>query len=57
MGLVPNLISDETLTCVYQDPQKWRRDLAALEKWEAIDHNRTGIMTTALPPGVGRLRR
>ncbi|OGE51037.1 hypothetical protein PENARI_c015G00385 [Penicillium arizonense] len=25
-------------------PQKWRRNLAALEKWEAIDHNRTGIL-------------
>ncbi|EAU33842.1 conserved hypothetical protein [Aspergillus terreus NIH2624] len=24
--------------------QKWRRDLAALEKWEAIDHNRTDIL-------------
>ncbi|RDW58966.1 intradiol ring-cleavage dioxygenase [Aspergillus mulundensis] len=25
-------------------PQKWRRDLAALEKWEAVDHNKTGIL-------------
>ncbi|KAL4744659.1 hypothetical protein BDW72DRAFT_208836 [Aspergillus terricola var. indicus] len=25
-------------------PQRWRRDLAALEKWEAIDHNKTGIL-------------
>ncbi|KAL4808057.1 Intradiol ring-cleavage dioxygenase [Aspergillus unguis] len=24
--------------------QKWRRDLAALEEWEAIDHNKTGIL-------------
>lgn len=23
------------------DPQKWRRNVAALEKWEAIDHNKT----------------
>ncbi|KAL2787100.1 Intradiol ring-cleavage dioxygenase [Aspergillus keveii] len=26
------------------NPQKWRRDLAALEEWEAIDHNKTGIL-------------
>ncbi|PYH75805.1 aromatic compound dioxygenase [Aspergillus uvarum CBS 121591] len=25
-------------------PQKWRRDLAALEKWEAINHNKTGLV-------------
>ncbi|KAJ5157897.1 uncharacterized protein N7482_008997 [Penicillium canariense] len=25
-------------------PQKWRRDLAALEKWEAIDHNQTHVL-------------
>ncbi|KAJ5676352.1 hypothetical protein N7536_012524 [Penicillium majusculum] len=35
-------------------PQKWRRDLAALEKWEAIDHNRTGILdySPATPESV-----
>lgn len=27
-----------------QAPHKWRRDLAALEKWEAVNHNRTGIL-------------
>ncbi|KAJ5817389.1 Intradiol ring-cleavage dioxygenase core [Penicillium robsamsonii] len=34
--------------------QKWRRDLAALEKWEAIDHNRTGILdySPATPEAV-----
>ncbi|KAJ5531781.1 hypothetical protein N7527_005174 [Penicillium freii] len=34
--------------------QKWRRDLAALEKWEAIDHNRTGILdySPATPESV-----
>ncbi|KAL3480842.1 Intradiol ring-cleavage dioxygenase [Aspergillus californicus] len=26
------------------NPQKWRRDLAALEVWEAIDHNKTSIL-------------
>lgn len=26
------------------DPQKWRRNLAQLEKWEAIDHNKTDIL-------------
>ncbi|KAJ5706742.1 hypothetical protein N7488_006543 [Penicillium malachiteum] len=25
-------------------PQKWRRNLAALEKWEAVNHNKTGIL-------------
>ncbi|KKK20214.1 hypothetical protein P175DRAFT_0518450 [Aspergillus ochraceoroseus IBT 24754] len=25
------------------NPRKWRRDLAALEEWEAIDHNKTDI--------------
>lgn len=25
-------------------PQKWARNLAALEKWEAVDHNKTGIL-------------
>ncbi|CAG8049148.1 unnamed protein product [Penicillium nalgiovense] len=36
------------------NPQKWRRDLAALEKWEAIDHNRTGILdySPATPESV-----
>ncbi|KAL4916169.1 Intradiol ring-cleavage dioxygenase [Aspergillus aurantiobrunneus] len=29
------------------NPQKWRRDLAALEEWEAIDHNKTGILNYA----------
>ncbi|KXG51985.1 Intradiol ring-cleavage dioxygenase, core [Penicillium griseofulvum] len=34
--------------------QKWRRDLAALEKWEAIDHNRTGVLdySPATPESV-----
>ncbi|KAJ5926113.1 hypothetical protein N7516_007886 [Penicillium verrucosum] len=34
--------------------QKWRRDLAALEKWEAIDHNRTDILdySPATPESV-----
>ena len=33
-------------TCAYSvpGPQKWRRNLAALEKWEAVDHNKTGIL-------------
>ncbi|KAH8430698.1 intradiol ring-cleavage dioxygenase [Aspergillus melleus] len=26
------------------NPKKWRRDLAALEEWEAINHNRTGLL-------------
>ncbi|OJJ54263.1 hypothetical protein ASPSYDRAFT_35772 [Aspergillus sydowii CBS 593.65] len=26
------------------NPRKWHRDLAALEEWEAIDHNKTGIL-------------
>ncbi|KAL3464548.1 Intradiol ring-cleavage dioxygenase [Aspergillus heterothallicus] len=26
------------------NPKKWRRDLAALEEWEAIDHNKTGLL-------------
>ncbi|KAL2829300.1 Intradiol ring-cleavage dioxygenase [Aspergillus pseudoustus] len=26
------------------NPKKWRRDLAALEEWEAINHNKTGIL-------------
>jgi protocatechuate 3,4-dioxygenase beta subunit len=26
------------------DPQKWRRNLAQLEEWEAIDHNKTNIL-------------
>lgn len=26
------------------DPRKWHRDLAALEEWEAVDHNKTGIL-------------
>ncbi|CAI7592420.1 unnamed protein product [Penicillium glandicola] len=36
------------------NPQKWRRDLAALEKWEAIDHNRTGILdySAATPESI-----
>ncbi|KAF3391673.1 hypothetical protein F1880_007946 [Penicillium rolfsii] len=25
-------------------PQKWRRNLSQLEKWEAIDHNKTNIL-------------
>ncbi|KAL4963471.1 intradiol ring-cleavage dioxygenase [Aspergillus stella-maris] len=29
------------------NPSKWRRDLAALEEWEAIDHNKTGILNYA----------
>ncbi|KAL5344061.1 Intradiol ring-cleavage dioxygenase [Aspergillus crustosus] len=29
------------------NPQKWRRDLAALEEREAIDHNKTGILNYA----------
>ncbi|KAJ5660501.1 hypothetical protein N7507_006952 [Penicillium longicatenatum] len=35
-------------------PQKWRRDLAALEKWEAINHNQTGILnySPATPESV-----
>ncbi|KAJ5431716.1 Intradiol ring-cleavage dioxygenase core [Penicillium cf. griseofulvum] len=34
--------------------QKWRRDLAALEKWEAIDHNRTDVLdySPATPESV-----
>ncbi|KAJ5765803.1 hypothetical protein N7520_005362 [Penicillium odoratum] len=34
--------------------QKWRRDLAALEKWEAINHNKTGILnySPATPESV-----
>ncbi|KAI9035829.1 intradiol ring-cleavage dioxygenase [Aspergillus affinis] len=26
------------------NPKKWRRDLAALEEWEAVNHNRTGLL-------------
>lgn len=39
---------------MHQGSQKWRRDLAALEKWEAIDHNRTGILdySPATPESV-----
>lgn len=35
-------------------PQKQRRDLAALKKWEAVDHNRTGILdySSATPESV-----
>ncbi|KAJ5592038.1 uncharacterized protein N7459_002407 [Penicillium hispanicum] len=29
---------------VTASPQKWRRNLAALEKWEAVNHNKTGIL-------------
>ncbi|KAJ5641349.1 hypothetical protein N7490_005349 [Penicillium lividum] len=29
---------------VTTNSQKWRRDLAELEKWEAINHNKTGIL-------------
>ncbi|KAJ5091071.1 hypothetical protein NUU61_005941 [Penicillium alfredii] len=29
---------------VTANPQKWRRDQAALEKWEAANHNRTAIL-------------
>ncbi|CAG8105194.1 unnamed protein product [Penicillium olsonii] len=35
-------------------PPKQRRNLAALEKWEAIDHNRTGVLdySSATPESV-----
>lgn len=38
----------------YKAPKKQRRDLAALEKWEAIDHNRTDILdySPATPESV-----
>jgi protocatechuate 3,4-dioxygenase beta subunit len=29
---------------MHQEPQKWSRDLAALEKWEAINHNHTSLL-------------
>jgi protocatechuate 3,4-dioxygenase beta subunit len=32
------------LTYYWADPLKWRRNLAQLEKWEAIDHNKTNIL-------------
>ncbi|KAJ5698845.1 hypothetical protein N7462_000850 [Penicillium macrosclerotiorum] len=39
---------------VTASPQKWRRNLAALEKWEAIDHNKTDILnySPATPESV-----
>ncbi|KAJ5917227.1 hypothetical protein N7466_010781 [Penicillium verhagenii] len=39
---------------VTANPQKWRRDLAALEKWEAINHNKTDILnySAATPESV-----
>lgn len=38
----------------YKAPKKQRRDLAALEKWEAIDHNRTDFLdySPATPESV-----
>lgn len=44
MLLVSLLSPLQELVIDLLDPQKWRRDLAALEEWEAIDHNKTGIL-------------
>jgi hypothetical protein len=37
-----------SLTYRLIDPQKWRRNLAQLEKWEAIDHNKTNVLNYSL---------